>query len=205
MEFYFRAAGFFRGFCCRSLSPHFCEKKCPVKSPRKILSKILQILYYKSPTPFCRGAGPKKSVIHCVSGIYWAKLGQKRCRTKSQKESLDVQPEFLSEKCSEFSLNFSRISVQKSPGKFEEEIHKSLLESRQRKGNILGGAFRFGQRNSRDLALGRSHKVSNQIALPLGSRLSFLATGPPDPRRVSEGSLKVSLKVSLKGSSSNPF
>ena len=34
----------------------------------------------------------------------------------------------------------------------------------------------------------------------LCSKLSFPATAPPDPRRVSEGFLKASLKGSLKGS-----
>ena len=37
------------------------------------------------------------------------------------------------------------------------------------------------------------------VARMCRSRLSFPATGPPDPRRVSEGSLKGSLKASLKG------
>ena len=54
-DFYFRAAGFFRGFSRRIFSPHFCGKKCPEKSSRKIPGKILQNLYYKNPpTHFCR-------------------------------------------------------------------------------------------------------------------------------------------------------
>ena len=39
-------------------SPHFCGKKCPEKSSRKIPEKILQNLYDKNPpTHFCRLAG----------------------------------------------------------------------------------------------------------------------------------------------------
>ena len=54
-DFYFWAAGFFRGFPRRIFSPHFCGKKCPEKSSRKIPGKILQILYNKNPlTHFCR-------------------------------------------------------------------------------------------------------------------------------------------------------
>ena len=48
-DFYFWAAGFFRGFCRRIFSPHFCGKKCPEKSSRKIPGKILQNLYSKNP------------------------------------------------------------------------------------------------------------------------------------------------------------
>ena len=48
-DFYFWAAGFFRGFCRRIFSPHFCGKKCPEKSSRKIPGKILQNLYNKNP------------------------------------------------------------------------------------------------------------------------------------------------------------
>ena len=58
-DFYFWAAGFFRGFSRRIFSPHFCGKKCPEKSSRKIPGKILQNLCNKNPpTHFCRGAGP---------------------------------------------------------------------------------------------------------------------------------------------------
>ena len=49
VDFYFWAAGFFRGFCHRIFSPHFCGKKCPEKSSRKIPGKILQNLYNKNP------------------------------------------------------------------------------------------------------------------------------------------------------------
>ena len=45
----FWAAGFFRGFSRRIFSPHFCGKKCPEKSSRKIPGKILQSLYNKNP------------------------------------------------------------------------------------------------------------------------------------------------------------
>ena len=48
-DFYLWAAGIFRGFCRRIFSPHFCGKKCPEKSSRKIPGKILQILYNKNP------------------------------------------------------------------------------------------------------------------------------------------------------------
>ena len=58
-DFCFWAAGFLRGFSRRIFSPHFCGKKCPEKSSRKIPGKTLQKLYRtKSPTHFCRGAGP---------------------------------------------------------------------------------------------------------------------------------------------------
>ena len=43
------AAGFVRGFCRRIFSPHFCGKKCPEKSSRKIPCKILQNLYNRNP------------------------------------------------------------------------------------------------------------------------------------------------------------
>ena len=57
-DFYFWAAGFFRGFPRRIFSPHFCGKKCPEKSSRKIPAKILQNLYNKNPpTHFCRMTG----------------------------------------------------------------------------------------------------------------------------------------------------
>ena len=57
-DFFFLAAGFFRGFSRRIFSPHFCGKKCPEKSSRKIPEKILQNLYNKNPpTHFCRVAG----------------------------------------------------------------------------------------------------------------------------------------------------
>ena len=66
-DFYFWAAGFFRGFCRRIFSPHFCGKKCPEKSSRKIPGKILQILYNKNPpTHFCRLAGAKYVLISCL-------------------------------------------------------------------------------------------------------------------------------------------
>ena len=65
-DFYFCAAGFFRGFSRRIFSPHFCGKKCPEKSPRKIPGKILQYLYNKNPpTHFCRLAGARH-VGHCI-------------------------------------------------------------------------------------------------------------------------------------------
>ena len=51
-DFYFWAAGFFRGFCRRMFSPHFCGEKCPEKSSRKIPDKILKMLYNKIPDTF---------------------------------------------------------------------------------------------------------------------------------------------------------
>ena len=48
-DFYFWAAGFFRGFSRRIFSPHFCGKKCPEKSSGKIPGKILPKLYNKNP------------------------------------------------------------------------------------------------------------------------------------------------------------
>ena len=41
-----------RGFCRQISSPHFCGKKCPEKSSKKIPDKILQILYNKNPQQF---------------------------------------------------------------------------------------------------------------------------------------------------------
>ena len=60
-DFYFRAAGFCRGFCRRTFSPRFCgEQKVPRKilqeNPRQNPPKSIQ---QKSPTHFCRGAGPR--------------------------------------------------------------------------------------------------------------------------------------------------
>ena len=59
-DFYFCAAFFFSHFVAGFFSPHFCGEKYPEKSSRKIPGKILQYLYNKkkSPTHFCRGAGP---------------------------------------------------------------------------------------------------------------------------------------------------
>ena len=68
-DFYFWAAGFCRGFCRRIFSPHFCGKKCPEKSSRKIPDKILQILYNKNPRQF--------SAFNCfgVWGVLWGQEG----------------------------------------------------------------------------------------------------------------------------------
>ena len=54
--FVFGPPDFFADFFCRRIfSPHFCGKKCPEKSSRKIPGKILQNLYNKNPpTHFCR-------------------------------------------------------------------------------------------------------------------------------------------------------
>ena len=67
-----------RRFFWRFLSPDFFSsflwEKCPEKSSRKIPGKILQNLHKrKSPTHFCRGAGPKKDL--CTQYILLLKLG----------------------------------------------------------------------------------------------------------------------------------
>ena len=48
MDFLF-GRRFFCGVCRRILSPHFCGRKCPEESSRKIPGKILQNLYNKNP------------------------------------------------------------------------------------------------------------------------------------------------------------
>ena len=63
-DFYFWAAGFFRGFSRRIFSPHFCGKKRPEKSSRKIPGKILQNLYNKNPRHIS-AKGPAQHLI-CV-------------------------------------------------------------------------------------------------------------------------------------------
>ena len=71
-DFYFWVAGFFRGFCCRIFSPHFCGKKCPEKSSRKIPGKILRNLHHinprhmsaEGPGQALRIAGPSLDVLH---------------------------------------------------------------------------------------------------------------------------------------------
>ena len=78
-------------------------------------------------------------------------LGQKSCRTRVSRIFRIFRPEFCLEFCSEFTLNFEEFSCfvswetetrkihpksppafnAKFPGKFEEKIYKSFLESRQ--------------------------------------------------------------------------
>ena len=57
--FIFVPPDFFRGFSRRIFSPHFCGEKVPRKilqeNPRQNPPKFIQ---QKSPTHFCRGAGP---------------------------------------------------------------------------------------------------------------------------------------------------
>ena len=56
--FMFGPPVFFRGFCRQFFSPHFREKKSPEilqENPRQNPPKFIQ---QKSPTHFCRGAGP---------------------------------------------------------------------------------------------------------------------------------------------------
>ena len=48
-DFNFRAAGFFRGFCRRIFSPHFCGEKVPRKILQENPRQILQNLYNKNP------------------------------------------------------------------------------------------------------------------------------------------------------------
>ena len=81
-DFYFWAAGFFCGFSRRIFSPHFCGKKCPEKSSRKIPAKILQDLYNKNPpTHFCRMAGARN------------------CKKKKKQKTLEVQGCYLQCMC----------------------------------------------------------------------------------------------------------
>ena len=47
--FIFGPLDFFRGFCRLIFSTHFCGKKCPEKSSRKIPGKILQNFHNKNP------------------------------------------------------------------------------------------------------------------------------------------------------------
>ena len=58
--FIFELPGFFRGFYRQISSPRFCGKKCAEKpsrkKPRQNRPKFIQ---QKSPTHFCRVAGPK--------------------------------------------------------------------------------------------------------------------------------------------------
>ena len=69
-DFYFWAAGFFCGFSRRIFSPHFCGKKCPEKSSRKIPGKILQHLYNKNPpTHFCRL--PRAKIHEKFTKVLW--------------------------------------------------------------------------------------------------------------------------------------
>ena len=82
-DFYFWAAGFFRGFCRRIFSPHFCGKKCAEKSSRKIPGKILQNLDNKNPRHIsAEGPGQKrvKNVFDTFrqfsrGTIFWPLLG----------------------------------------------------------------------------------------------------------------------------------
>ena len=60
-DFCWWAAGFWRGFCRRIFSSHYCGRKVPRKIlPRKSPAKSSQIYTTKSLTHFCRGAGPQK-------------------------------------------------------------------------------------------------------------------------------------------------
>ena len=68
---------FFRGFCCRILSPHFCGKKSPEESSRKVPDKILQIIYNKNPRQFS-AEGP------CLSSLaqFYSKNGPPKSAPK---------------------------------------------------------------------------------------------------------------------------
>ena len=61
-DFYFWAAGFFRGFSRRIFSPHFCGKKCPEKSSKKIPGKILQKSHNKNPR-HVSAEGPGQCIV----------------------------------------------------------------------------------------------------------------------------------------------
>ena len=63
-DFYFWAAGFFRGFCRRIFLLIFVGKvprKILHENPRQNPPKFAQ---QKSPTHFCRGAGPSFGLVH---------------------------------------------------------------------------------------------------------------------------------------------
>ena len=69
-DFYFWAAGFFRGFCRRIFFPSFLWRKVHRKilqeNPRQNPPKFIQ---QKSPTHFCRGAGPTLWLVTGRSSI----------------------------------------------------------------------------------------------------------------------------------------
>ena len=75
-DFGFLAAGFFRGFCRRIFSPHFCGKKCPEKSFRKIPGKISKSYTIKIPDTFLQGvrANNYDFVIHFLENHFVARL-----------------------------------------------------------------------------------------------------------------------------------
>ena len=68
-DFYFWAAGFFRGFCRRVFFFLIFVGKVPRKilqeNPRQNPPKLIQ---QKSPTTFCRGAGRSKSRVFLIFG-----------------------------------------------------------------------------------------------------------------------------------------
>ena len=75
-DFYFWAAEFFRGFSRRIFSPHFCGKKCPEKSSRKIPAKSSKIY-------------TTKILRHISAEWPGQKLTQKKKRLKPQNKRLE--------------------------------------------------------------------------------------------------------------------
>ena len=62
------------------LSPdNFCGKKCREKSSRKSSAKSSKCIYQKSPTHFCRGAGPTSPSVTFVVTIFAVCLGCSLC------------------------------------------------------------------------------------------------------------------------------
>ena len=110
--FYFWAAGFFRGFSRRIFSPHFCGKKCPEKSSRKIPGKSLQNLNKKNPPAhFCRGAQGK----NLLRKKYLTSQGLKKMTFAGYFNSGRLRPRQGTEICNfgvpsplDFFLNFLR-------------------------------------------------------------------------------------------------
>ena len=88
-DFNFWAAGFCRGFCRRIFSPHFCGKKCPEKSSRKIPDKILQILYNTNPRQFsAEGPGQEISVPCAPWKIATPKQGDFPAEEKTENKKI---------------------------------------------------------------------------------------------------------------------
>ena len=91
VDFHFWAAGFFRGFSRRIFSPHFCGKKCPEKSSRKIPGKILQNLYYKNPRHISAEGVGQKFASRCRNSL------RTHLRFKKWEKDDNHDQDFLSE------------------------------------------------------------------------------------------------------------
>ena len=61
-DFYFWAAGFFRGFRRRILSPHFCGKSAQKNPPGKSPAKSSKIYTAKIPDTFLQRGWAKRSL-----------------------------------------------------------------------------------------------------------------------------------------------